>query len=179
MAVADDVVLAVEREVVLVAAEPRLRIGCPTDIDTITGSMVSTVNHCDRSSLLAEIHLAIGPLNVEVAVYEHCASARCAPERFLPVEVEVAMTVYGITVKGIVGTFKMTVLVIGFLCTVQRIKVETTDKTHVLCPQTIAVYIAYMGLRYSIAALLAGKGWIQRVVKVNIAEVAHCDVFYQ
>lgn len=140
--------------------------------------MVSAVNKCQRPALFAEIHLAIACFHVEVAIYKHCSLVESAPEGLLSVEVNAAVTIHGGTVHGVVGTFEMTVLVVRVLSTVQRVQVQSTDEAHVASHEPLAMYIANMCLCDGIAAFFTCERGVQRVIKVNITEVTHCEVFY-
>jgi hypothetical protein len=53
---------------VLIAAKPRLRISCPTNINTIAWCMIATVNKSDRSTLLTEKEFTVVALGIEIAV---------------------------------------------------------------------------------------------------------------
>lgn len=83
--------------------------------------MVATVDEGDGAPLLGEVHLAAASLHVEVAVNKQGTLPESAPERFLPVEVEVAVPVDGCAVQCIVSTFKVAVLIIGMPGTVERV----------------------------------------------------------
>ena len=109
---ANDVGVPVEREVMLVAAQPRLGIGRPPYIDAVGKGMIAAIDNRHRATLFAEIHLTIVAHHVEIAVDEQRASSKHAPKGLLSVEVEMAMAIGGSAIKGIVRTFKMAVLVI-------------------------------------------------------------------
>ena len=85
LATAYKIGLAIQREVVLIAAQPRLGIGRPSDIDAVRRGMIATINQRDRSTLLAEIHLSLDAFHIEVAVGEQRPSSEGAPERFLTI----------------------------------------------------------------------------------------------
>ena len=169
--------LAVEREVLLIAAQPRLGIGRPPDIDAIRRRMVATIDERDGAALLAEIHLAVAAFDIEVAIDEQRAPSEGAPEGLLTIEVEGAMLVFRVAaIQGIVGTLEMAVLIIRALRPVERIEVETADEPHVLGLQAPAMHIAHMGLGDGIAALLTGERGVPGIIEVDVAEIAHREI---
>ena len=153
--VTNDIRFAVKRKVLLIAAQPFLRIGRPTDIDVIRRRMKTTIHQSDRTSLFAEIHLTIVAHYVEIAVNEQCTFAKRTPKWLLSIEVEITMTIGRCAIQRIVSTLEMTVLIIGILCTIQRIKVQTADEAHLLGYQTVSMHIANMGLCDSIATFFS------------------------
>ena len=124
--------LAVERKSLLIATEPRLRIGCPAKIDVIRRGMIPAVDDGHGTALLGEIHLAVLALDIKIAVYKQCTSTERAPERLLTIEVELAMSIGSSPVQCIVRTLEVAVLIIGVFGTVERIEVQATDKAHLL-----------------------------------------------
>ena len=153
LAVPYQIGLTVQGEVVLITAEPWLRIGRPSDIDGIRWGMIAAVD-------------------------EHRTTAKGAPEGFLSVEVEVAMTIDGRSIQCIVGTLEMAVFIIGILGTIQRIEVQATDETDFICQQAITMNIAHMGLCDGTAALGTIELGIQRIDQVDITVVAHRHIFH-
>ena len=152
LSVADDVGFAVEREPALIAAQPSLRVGRPSDVAALRG-MITAVDHRDRSPLLAEEGLAVVAADVEVAVLEARAAAEGAPQRLGAVEVEVAVAVDGVAaVQGVVGALKVASFVETFAGAVERVQVEPADEAHVAGRQQSAVDIADVGLRDGVAA---------------------------
>lgn len=147
-----DIRFPVEQEVLLVASEPGSWIGCPAKVNAVGRSMVPAVDDGDRASLFAEVHLAVAAFNKEITINEHRSGAKGAPERFLTIEVEVAVSVGGRAVESIVSTFKMTVFIVRVSCSVQRIEVQTADEAYFLGYQTVAVDVADMRLCNGIAA---------------------------
>ena len=114
--------------------------------------MIAAIDDCDRASLFAEIHVAAVALDIKIAIDEQCSSTKCAPERLLPVEVEVAMAIGCSAVQCIIRTFKMAVLIIRMACTVQWVEVETTNEADVFGDETLPMNIAHMGLGNGITA---------------------------
>ena len=176
LADANEIGFTVAGEVPLIAAQPRLRIGRPPNIDTIRWRMIPTINQRDGAALFAEIHLAILTFHIKVAVYKQDTLAKGTPERFLTIEVKVATAIDSVSVQGIVRTFEMTILVIRILRTTEWIQVQTTDETHIFSDQTGPMHIAHMSLRNGIAAFLSIKQRISWINKVNIAIIAHRQI---
>ena len=119
---ADGIGFTVQGKQLLVATEPALGIRCPSDVGTV-GSMVAAVDKRERSALFHEKHLAIVALYMKVAVNKQGTPSKSTPERLLSIKVDSAMAVDCIAIKGIVGTFKVAILVCGVPCTVKRIEV--------------------------------------------------------
>ena len=178
LAVPYQIGLTVQGEVVLITAEPWLRIGRPSDIDGIRWGMIAAVDDRHRTTLFTEIHLTRFTLEIEIAVDEHSTTAKGAPEGFLSVEVEVAMTIDGRTIQCIVGTLEMAVFIIGILGTIQRIEVQATDETDFICQQAISMNITHMGLCDGTAALGAIELGIQRIDQVDIAVVSQRHILH-
>ena len=57
--------------------------------------MIATIDQRHRPTLLAEIHLALATFDIEVAVDKQRPLSERAPEGFLAIEVEGAMSVIG------------------------------------------------------------------------------------
>ena len=138
--------------------------------------MVATVDDGDGTALFAEIHLAIFALHIEIAVDEHCPLTKGAPEWLLSVEIEIAMAVNGRTIERIIGTFEMTVLIIGLVGAIQRVQVEAADETYPLGDKTLAVNVPHMGLGNGITAFGPIEGGVQRIDEIDITVIAHGDV---
>ena len=170
---------AIQREVLLIATQPALGIGRPSDIDTVRGSMIATINHGDRTTLFTEVHLTVLAFHVEIAVDEHRPLAKSAPERLLSIKVHLAMAINGRTVHGIIRTLEMAILIIRILSAIEGIEVQTTDETDVFSPHLSAMDIAHMSLGNRLTTFLTGKGRIERIVEVDITVVAHRQVLYR
>ena len=155
-----------------------MRIGCPSHIDAVGRSVVATVDDADGTALFAEKHLAILALHVEITVDEQSTLTKGAPEWLLSVEVEVAMAVNGRTIERIIGTFEMTVLIIGISGTIEWIQVETADEAYPFGNKTISVNVPHMGLSDGITAFGTIELRIQRIDKINITVIAHGEIFY-
>ena len=95
LATAYEIGFAIQREVVLIAAQPRLGIGRPSDINTIRRGMIATIDQRHRATLLTKIHLALDAFDIEIAVDEQWPPSDSAPNRLLAIEVEGAMFVKG------------------------------------------------------------------------------------
>jgi hypothetical protein len=121
---------SIQREIALITTQPRLRIGCPTYIDTIRRSPEATVDQRNRTTLLTEIQLTAITFCVEKAIDEHRTSTSRAPEWLLSIKIEVTVTIDGRTVQGIIRTLEMTILIIGITCTIQRVQIKATDKAY-------------------------------------------------
>ena len=83
--------------------------------------MIAAVDHRHRTTLLAEVYLAIVAFHVEVAIYEHRPTSESAPERLLSVEVEVAVAIESGAVQGIVSTLEVATVVDTLSGSVQRV----------------------------------------------------------
>lgn len=105
--------------------------------------MVTAVYQGDGASLLAEIHLAVIAHDIEIAIDKQCPCAKCTPERFLSVEVELTMAIGRCTIQSIVCTLEVAVFIVGMACTVQGIQVEATDETYPSGRQGVSMDIAY------------------------------------
>ena len=152
LAAADDVRPPVEREATLIAAQPGLRIGCPSYIDAVRGCVVAAVNDGDRSALLGKVQLTVVALGVEVTVDEQGSGTIGAPKGLLSVEVEVAMAVDRRSVQCIVRTLEVAVIVIGVAGAIQRVEVQAADEAHLAGYEGVAMHIADMGLRDGLVA---------------------------
>ena len=138
--------------------------------------MIATIHHSHRTTLFAEIHLTILTHHVEIAVNKQSALTKRTPERLLPIEVKVTMTIDSCAIQSIVSTFEMTVFIIRGLSTIQRIEVQTTDEANAFCYQAIPMYIAHVGLGNSITTFFSIKSWIFGIYKVYIAVVTHRQI---
>ena len=58
----------VQREILLVAAQPRLGVGRPAQIDAVGRSLVTAIDNGDGSALFTEIHFAVTPFDIEITV---------------------------------------------------------------------------------------------------------------
>ena len=82
-------------------------------------------------------------------------------------------------IKCIVGTFEMTVFIVRIIRTIERIKIQTTDKTDIFSSQRLPMNIPDMRLRDALTPFLTGKSRIKRIIKIYIAEVTQRHVFYR
>ena len=141
--------------------------------------MIATVNQGYRTTLLTEVHLPIITFYVEITVNKQSPLAECAPEGFLPIQIHFAVPIDRRAIKCIVGTFEMTVFIVRIIRTIERIKIQTTDKTDIFSSQRLPMNIPDMRLRDALTPFLTGKSRIERIVKVHIAEVTQRHVFYR
>ena len=56
------------------------------------------------------------------------------------------MTIYSRSIKCIIGTLKMTILIIGIHSTIKGIQIQATDETDIFCTHLLAMNIADMCL---------------------------------
>ena len=65
------------------------------------------------------------------------------------------MTVGGCAVEGVIGTFEVTIFIIGVSRSVQRVEVQAADEADVFGHQTVAVDVADVRLSDGIASFWA------------------------
>ena len=170
-----DIGAAVQSDTFLVTAGPPVRIGRPFERGALR-SLYAAVNQGEGAVGLAEIRLWRSAQQTEIAVDEDRPRRMRGIERFLPVEIEVAVQIYTIAGKGIVGTLHVAAVEKDASCPVERVHVQTTDEPHVAGHCLVAVAVGHMGLGDGTAALFAAQLWMEGIVQVYIAVVAHGEI---
>ena len=94
----------------------------------------------------------------------------------MSIKVEVAVTIGGSSVQSIVGTFEMTVLIIGVTGSIERIQVKATDEAYPFGDELTTMNITYVGLSDGITAFGPIEDGVQRIDEIDITVVSHGEV---
>ena len=142
---------AVEGVARLDTTEPKGHVGCPADVG-VGGCIEATVENGDCTRLLGEVLWTVMS-DIECAVPEHGSIAIGGVERTGTVEVEVAVGVGCIAVKGVVGTLEMATGVGASVGIDDRTEVQAADETAVRGCQSPSTHEGELRLRYGVALL--------------------------
>ena len=135
-----------------------LHLQCPGGSHTfLTQILEPAADHIHASLPLHKILVCAASVPVsadpEQTVQERTSrSIRCR-DRASPVEIKIAMQIYCIAIQGIIGGFKMAVLVQASLRTADGIEIQSADETTVFRMEPVSHHITQLCLCDCLAAL--------------------------